>query len=113
MNGYLGEFPVNVSTHPVFSKYTPSDWAMCFIESYGQIDGSHHKQWVLDQVARCLKGVPIVVVEAKWDTGQSEYRISTSKEGSTEYSEWVKCMRGEYNEKMESYEYDYDEGIAP
>lgn len=103
MKNFLGEFPVNISIHPVYSKYTPSDWAMFFVERYGQIDGSHHKQWVLDQVARCLKGVPIVIVEARWGNGKQEYRITTSKEESKEYLEWVKDMHW----------YEYDKGIAP
>jgi hypothetical protein len=30
------------------------DAAMVYISEYGYIDGEHHKQWVLDQVARCL-----------------------------------------------------------
>jgi len=113
MNNYLGEFPVDVFKHPKYSKYTQVDWAMTFIEQYGGIDGAHHKTWVLDQVARCLKGVPIVVVEARWGTGEKEYRISTSDDGSDEYRAWVKEMRGEHNEEEDSYEYDYDEGCAP
>jgi len=32
------------------------DKAMGIIESYGGIDGDHHKTWVIDQVARVLKG---------------------------------------------------------
>ena len=113
MNGYLGEFPVDVSTNEEFSKYTPSDWAMYFVERYGQIDGSHHKTWVLDQVARCLKGVPIVVVEARWDNGQKEYRVTTAEGGSEEYTKWVEQMRGPYDVESECYEYDYDNGCAP
>ena len=30
--------------------------AMEFINEYGHIDGAHHKQWVLDQIARVLLG---------------------------------------------------------
>ena len=62
---YLGEFPVDVATHPEYSKYTQADWAMLFIGKYGKIDGGHHKTWVLDQVARILKGTPAVVVQAR------------------------------------------------
>lgn len=29
---------------------------MRLIERYGWIDGSHHKQWVLDQIARVILG---------------------------------------------------------
>ena len=113
MSKYLGEFPVDIATHPVYSKYTPADWAMAFVERYGGIDGSHHKTWVLDQVARCLKGVPIVVVEARWSTGSKEYRISTSQELSETYKAWVQEMRGKYDPDSDSYEYDYDDGCAP
>jgi hypothetical protein len=34
--------------------------AMAFVERYGSIDGSHHKQWVLDQVVRALLNCPRV-----------------------------------------------------
>ena len=54
------------------------------IRNWGGIDGSHHKDWVLDQVVRTLTG-----------------------EG---YEEWVKeTKRGEDGPDT----YGYDEGIAP
>lgn len=57
---------------------------MDLIERYGQIDGSHHKQWVLDQIARVIKG--------------------------KDYKKWVKLMKaGEDGPDT----YDYDEGCAP
>jgi hypothetical protein len=108
---YLGEFPIDISTHPKYKNYTPSDWAMTFVERYGGIDGDHHKTWVLDQVARCLKGVPMVVVEARWESGFKEIRSWTDKNGSDQYRAWVKEMLGE--ETDGEYEYNYDEGIAP
>jgi hypothetical protein len=111
MAKYLGKTPVDVITHPEYSKYTNADWALYFIQMYGGIDGNYHKAWVLDQVARCLKNTPVEVFEAKWDDGQSEYRISTGNP-SEEYKKWVESMLGEKNELGE-YEYDYDEGIAP
>jgi hypothetical protein len=102
---YLGEVPIDVTKHDEFSEYTPTDWAMYFIESYGQIDGDHHKAWVLDQVARILKGTPVIVTQARWDDGQTEYSVSVNKKTSKKYKEWVLAMKGD--------EYDYDEGIAP
>lgn len=57
---YLGETAVDVSTHPEFKHYIANDWAMSFISRYGQIDGDHHKTWVLDQVVRYLKIVPVM-----------------------------------------------------
>ena len=108
MEGYLGDFRVDVSKHPVYSKYTPADWAMVFVEKYGGIDGDHHKTWVLDQVARCLKGTAIIVVQARWSTGQTEDRIRTSNATSKEYKAWVKSMTSGVN-----VGYEYDTGIAP
>jgi hypothetical protein len=108
MNGYLGEFPVDITTHPKYSKYTPADWAMLFIGKYSSIDGDHHKSWVFDQVARILKGTPVVVVEARWGNNHSEYRFTVANLPSEEYREWVKQMTSGVNEG-----YDWDEGIAP
>ena len=108
---YLGEFPVDIKDTP-YKDYTPIDWAMRFLECYGQIDGDHHKTWVLDQMARCVKGTPVVVVLAKWESGYQEYRWWTG-EPSEEYKKWVLEMKGDYDEENEEYEYSYDEGIPP
>ena len=57
--------------------------AMDLIEQYGWIDGAHHKQWVLDQIVRCL---------------------------TADYKKWAKAMRaGEDGPDT----YEWDEGIAP
>jgi len=65
------------------------DAALEVIEKYGGIDGAHHKQWVIDQVVRCLLG------------------------SDDKYQAWVEAMKGDYNEEDEAYEYDWDEGIPP
>lgn len=109
-NIYMGEFEVNLKTTP-YADYKRQDWAMYFIESYGQIDGAHHKQWMLDQVARILKGTPVNVRVAKWKNGMKEYRVTTG-EPSNEYLKWVEEMKGDVDEEGD-YEYDYDEGIIP
>jgi len=113
MEGYLGETIVDIKDTE-FKDYTKSDWAMYFIEVYGQIDGSHHKAWVLDQIARILKGTKIIIKLAKWENGQFEYRIILN-EPSNEYLNWIKEIKGEIieDEDYVGYEYDYDEGIAP
>jgi hypothetical protein len=110
MEGYLGETPVDVGTHPEYSTYQPSDWAMLFIEKYGQIDGEHHKTWVLDTVSRILMGTPVVVVKARWSNGQEEDRFWLA-EPSKEYLDWREDMlcRDENGDPQ----YGYDEGIAP
>lgn len=57
--------------------------ALDTIQRYGGIDGGHHKQWVIDQVVRCLV---------------------------TDYPQWVKEQKdGEDGPAT----YDWDEGIPP
>ncbi len=107
---YLVQEPVDIATHPVYSKYTPTDWAMYFLEHYGQIDGGHHKAWVLDQMARAIKGTPVIVECALWSDGQAEDRVWLG-DPSTEYIMWRDTILGGHN--GDEREYDYDEGIAP
>lgn len=108
---YLGTTPIDVSTHPVYSKYTPTDWAMNFITRYSGIDGSHHQMWIVDQVARILKGTPVLANSSKWEDGYTEDWFVTG-EPSDEYIEWVEYMLGDTDEHGER-EYSYDCGIAP
>jgi hypothetical protein len=58
--------------------------ALHLIGRYGGIDGAHHKQWVLDQVARKLAG--------------------------DKYEAWVRAVK-EGEDGPDTYE--WDEGIAP
>lgn len=111
MAKYLGSSVVNASDIDVFCNYTPFDWAMYFIENYGGIDGSHHKSWVMDQVARIHKGTEIEIELAKWDDGTEEYRVNLL-EPSQEYNDWVLLMQGGVDEDGDYY-YDYDAGCAP
>ena len=111
MDGYLGETVIDINKdESPYGGFTAEDWAMTYIEYYGQIDGSHHKQWVLDQVSRILKGTPVIVKLAKWDNGHEEYRFSTG-EVSRAYLDWIDDMRGDIVDG--EYTYSYDEGIAP
>jgi hypothetical protein len=111
VNNYLGEFTVNIQTHAVYKNYTSADWALYFIAHYGQIDGDHHKTWVLDQVARILKGTPVIVKTVKWGSGYEEDRVELG-EPSQAYKDWVEEMKGSTDEDG-SREYNYDDGIAP
>jgi hypothetical protein len=46
--------------------------AMDVINSYGYIDGAHHKQWIIDQIARSLLGpcdYEAWAAEEEWDVG--------------------------------------------
>lgn len=111
MQNYLGEIEVDVKDTP-YAKYKPSDWVLLYLFKYSQIDGSHHKQWLLDQTARILNGTKIVIKLAKWSNGEEEYRFSLA-EPSKKYLKWVQEYCGEYDEEEECYEYDYDEGTPP
>ena len=110
MEGYLGETPVIIETHPVFSTYTPSDWAMLFIEKYAQIDGEHHKNWVLDTTSRILKGTPVGVTLARWSNGEQEYRFRLGNP-SKSYLDWREEMLG--RDDTGEPQYSYEEGVAP
>jgi hypothetical protein len=60
------------------------DKALGLIECYGQVDGDHHKAWVIDQIARVLLG--------------------------DDYDTWVKAQEaGEDGPET----YPYETGIAP
>ena len=39
--------------------------ALSIAVEYGGIDGAHHKDWVIDQMARALTGCPTIEQEAK------------------------------------------------
>ena len=58
--------------------------ALSYAWSYGQIDGSHHKMWVIDQMVRALLG-------------------------EEEYKEWVKSYETPDGEDY----WEWDTGIAP
>ena len=104
MKGYLGEEPLPSYEGTPYEGYTAVDWALEFIGTYGQIDGSHHKQWALDQAARVLLGTPVQLNLAKWENGHEAYRFVTGKP-SQAYLDWVEKMK-------DGDTYDYNEGIA-
>jgi hypothetical protein len=113
---YLGTVEVDISTTE-YKDYTPTDWALMFIYMYGQIDGAHHKQWVLDQVTRILNDAPVYITEARWEYPDNpetenliEHRFNVGT--SEKYEQWVKNYEGEIDEYGDS-EYSYDDGIAP
>lgn len=60
------------STHDVKLEAERITAALSIIGSYGQIDGSHHQAWVIDQVARALLGDAydaFIIGCGDWDTG--------------------------------------------
>lgn len=106
---YLGQSPVDLSTDPIYKDYTPTDWAMRWISSYSGIDGAHHQMWLVDQIARILKGCPVTADLATWSDNPPEYRFRVGT--CQAYEDWVLSMRGEYIDG--EYEYEYNTGIAP
>ena len=109
MEGYLGETPYDLSTHPVYKAFGAKDWALKYIGDYGGIDGDHHKAWVLDQVARLLHGAKMTATEARWSNGHSELRFEVG-DPTAEYHTWVAEVKsGEDGPET----YDYDVGIPP
>lgn len=106
---YLGEYEVDIKETP-FANYGPAEWALYFIKRYGGTDGAHHKQWVLDQVARILTSTRVIVTEARWVGGKREWRVTTHWPTSAQYCDWVKEMKGGEDGPNA---YDWDEGTAP
>ncbi len=82
--------------------------ALELITLYGGIDGSHHKQWVLDQTVRILTNCP--VIQRTWiDANGKEYTFDDYGE-SEEYDKWlVEYQDGEDGPTT----YEWDTGIAP
>lgn len=130
MEGYLGESELKIENSN-FKDFGPMQWALYYIETYGGYDGAHHKDWVLDQVARVLHGTIPNLVIARWESSTvinndiklpegikelkgektfiEEVRV---KEGTpTEsYKKWV--IEYEYGEDGPNT-YSYEIGIAP
>jgi hypothetical protein len=108
MGKYLGETEIDVQ-NTEYSTYNREDWAMLWIKMYGGIDGAHHKDWVLDHVARILKGTKVIIKIAKWGDGVENTRFSLD-EPTLEYHSWVTELK---NGEDGPETYGYDIGIAP
>ena len=84
----------------LFKKTKAIEKALEYAYRYGQIDGAHHKQWVIDQMVRALLESPTV------DEIQGE---------SLKYKKLIKDYEhlsndGKYEEEKI---YEWDIGIAP
>lgn len=62
-----------------FKSEDPKERALEIATMYGGFDGSHHKDWVIDQMIRALTGCPIVAEVAKDYRGQ-EYQYEAQGE---------------------------------
>lgn len=117
MEGFLGEKVLESADGTPYEGFTSAQWALEYIECYGQIDGDRHKAWVLDQVARILHGTPVILSLASWvnkddEVIETEFRFKTG-EPSESYLGWVYDLKRGRATKGEEDEYDYDEGVAP
>lgn len=71
--------------------------AVYIIGTWGEVDGAHHKMWVLDQVLRVLLGGE--------DSGGYVPDYTASPEYISTIQEW-ECPEG-------YHEWDWDKGIVP
>ena len=85
---------------------TQGEWVLKFIETYGYIDGAHHKAWLLDQISRVVNGTP-VKISYVLDSG---YIGFDTAEPSPAYLKWVSDIK---NGEDGPETYCYDIGIAP
>lgn len=77
--------------------------ALDFAIRYGQIEGGHHRLWVIDQMVRALTGCPLVEQTAIDFRGET-YTFEAQGEND-EYRELIKSDDEEDSE--------WDTGIAP
>lgn len=102
MKGYLGEKEVDLY-ETKYKDYKPQDWAMLWIYTRSQYDGSHHKMRCLDEVMQILCNTKVILKIASWDSGETEERFILG-EPSQEYLNFVE-------EYQEDGEYEWDNGF--
>ncbi len=93
MENYLGEKTLDIHKTK-YAMYSKEDWTLLWIEMYSGIDGANHKDWIIDQLARILKGTKVIVKEAEWSNGHKEERLSLD-EPPKEYWEWELWEQGQ------------------
>ena len=82
--------------------------ALDIAECYGNVDGSHHKMWCIDQMVRALLGCPDRDQTETRDDGV-EYTFTYQGENKA-YEQWVANVT-EGNDGPDTYEWDV--GIPP
>lgn len=92
--------------------------ALDLATSYGQIDGSHHKAWTIDQMVRALTNCPLVEVKLV-DIKGASFTYEKQAE-SEEYKALVKQYEYGYPLEIQNGEVDgeeqqyvWDQGIPP
>ena len=103
MAKYLGEKILNIE-ETEFKDYTKNDWILLFLEKYGLVEGSWHKNWLLGTIAKLANDTKVIIKLAKWDNGQEEYRFELDN-NSDKYNEWVEL----FNEEDEDEGWGYNQ----
>lgn len=92
-----------LANKPPFELQCRIEEAIDIITEYGDVDGSHHKQWVIDQVLRSLLG-------CEYETKINEDYTWEELEPNESYKNWVKFFE-EREQGIKMYE--WPTGIAP
>lgn len=96
--------------------------ALSTIEDYGQIDGDHHKAWVIDKVVRALTGDKYEAFVQWYQYGDNDVEALAVKATENARADgWFgedESYRAEdiaiaAEDGYLEMEYDWDEGIAP
>ena len=94
---YLEKILTDLSGTP-YLGLSREAWALEFISSLGWCDGYHHKQWVLDQVARILCDTPVIVKQATWSENDkiihTKYKFDVADEPTKAYRIWASTAGG-------------------
>ncbi len=85
---------VDISKHPEYCNYTTADWVTKWLDDYGNIDGSHHKAWSIDQAMQILKGTKIIVYNAHLVDGTIECRCKLDIP-SNNYLKWKRLRQND------------------
>jgi len=116
MEGYKGQTDI---TDEYNARHKTNKLIQDMIVMYGGIDGSHHKDWLLDQIARLSHGGLLKVYMAEWENGHTELRLGEVSK-TEEYMKWrealQKCDDSEcacHDPDDDYYCYEYSEGITP
>lgn len=63
MHVTAGSGGLGAVTSPPSVAQARLDWIMHLVSIHGSTDGAHHKQWVIDQVARIALGAPVAYMD--------------------------------------------------
>lgn len=82
--------------------------AIDYAVRYGQIDGAHHKAWVIDQMVRALTGCPVLIHEHRDRNG-----TVTTDEEQLDGDEYRDLIAHACDGDDDPDTYSWDEGVPP